>query len=438
MLQQLVLPARRTTLVVTAALLGLLSAVPAFMPAMVSAAPAVTERELQSTSAVPSTTTDLTWVFDTTADAGNADYIEIEFCDAPLGTCNTTNTPAIAASPTATLGGPWTTTAVTATTREAGASGGANNQIQIDKTNVDDASAKDELTISLAAADITNNSVANTSYYTRMRIYSDTGTTLEWEGVFAQSTSQTLTVNARVQERLDFCVGATAVDDSTTTVGAACTNITGSNVDIGNIESGQTNVSPVSAVNGGDVENGVAMVRTNAVNGIVVDYRSLLNTSSGALKVAGAACGAVPSVSGTDQCFNTSSTQSTLAAGTEEFGMTIAGINCGSVTSYTCDFLTAGGGGVAGTDYNLQRDAEFDGAGAGVYTTDANQVAGTTAGGYAWDATGAVDRIASSASSSVKVIDDEAMILKFAATAGITTPTGSYTVQADFLATATF
>ena len=71
-----------------------------------------------------------------------------------------------------------------------------------------------------------------------MRVYSDAGTTLVWEGVFAQSTSQTLTVNARVQERLDFCVGATAVNDGTTAVGAACSNITGNTVDLGNVESG--------------------------------------------------------------------------------------------------------------------------------------------------------------------------------------------------------
>jgi hypothetical protein len=36
------------------------------------------------------------------------------------------------------------------------------------------------------------------------------------------------------------------------------------------------------------------------------------------------------------------------------------------------------------------------------------------------------------------VVDDEALVLKFAALSGITTPTGSYTVQADFIATATF
>ena len=237
-------------------------------------------------------------------------------------------------------------------------------------------------------------------------------------------------MNARVQERPDFCVGATAVDDATKSVGAACTNITGSNVDVGNVESGFSNVSPVDVVNGGDDENGVAMVRTNAVNGVVVDYKSLLETSSGALKVPGATCNAIPSTSGTDQCFNTATAQGALTAGTELFGMTIGGINCGSTTAYVCTFGS-------GT-YNLVRDGVYDGTGANTYVADANQVAGTTAAGYAWDATGAAARIASSAGSAVKVVDDEAMILKFASTAGITTPTGAYTVQADFIATATF
>ena len=430
MLQQLTLQSRRVTLWSVVLALGLLSVVPALMPAFVSAAPTVTQREVQSTSARPSQATDLTWVFNTTTDAGNADYIRIEFCDAPLGTCNTTNTPTITATPTATLAGTWTSTTVAATTRENGASGGTANQLLIDKTTADDASTKTGLQISFGATDITNNATANRSYYTRMRIYSDTGTTLVWEGVFAQSTSQTLTVNARVQERLDFCVGATAVNDATTSVGAACANITGSNVDVGNVESGFTNVSPVTATNGGDNENGVAMVRTNAANGVVVDYKSLLETSSGALKVTGATCNATPSTSGTDQCFNTSTTQATSTAGTELFGMTIGGINCGSTTAYSCVFTT-------GT-YNLLRDAAYDGNGANTYVTDTNQVAGTTSGGYAWDATATADRIASSAASATKVVDDEAMILKFAATSGITTPTGSYTVQADFIATATF
>lgn len=395
------------------------------------AAPPLGERELQSTTARPSQTTDLTWIFDTTADTANIDYIEIEFCDAPLGTCAITNTPALSNTPTATLSG-FTTNTVTGTTRQNGDSGGTNNQYQIDKTNADAGASLDEATISFGASDITNNATANRSYYTRVRFYSDTGTTLVWEGVFAQSTSQTLTVNARVQERLDFCVGATTVNDATTTVGAACANVTGTNVDIGNVESGFTNVSPVTVTNGGDNENGVAMVRTNAFNGVVIDYRSLLNNSSGTLKVAGSTCSGS---STTDQCFNSSTTQATFTAGTEAYGMTIAGINCGSTSAYSCDFST-------GT-YNLVRDAAYDGNGANTYVSDGSVgdnglVSGTTNGGYTWDNSAAADRVASSAGSTVKVVDDEAMILKFAATAAATTPTGSYTVQSDFIATATF
>jgi hypothetical protein len=287
----------------------------------------------------------------------------------------------------------------------------------------------------MAINGFTNDAAVNTSYYTRVRIYSDAGTTLKWEGVFAQSTSQTLTVNARVQERLDFCVGSTAVNDGTTSPGADCSAIAGTSVDVGNIESGNTNVSPVTAINGGSNENGIAMIRTNAVNGASVAYHSIADTSSGALKVPGATCVASPvSNTGTDQCFNTASAQGAFTAGTEMFGMTIAGVNCASTTAYTCAY--------ASDSYNLRRDASYDGDGTSTsFVTDANQVPGTTSAGYAWDANPAnVVTIASSTSapSGIKVIDDEALILKFAATSGITTPTGSYTVQADFIATATF
>lgn len=415
---------------IAALVLTLGSITPVLLGSNASAAPALLERELQSTTARPSQTTDLTWIFDTTSQVANIKQIEIEFCATALGACTTTDVATIAASPAATLNG-FTSNTVTSTTRTSGDNGGTDNQIDIVKTNADAGASLDEASISLAPTDITNDDTANKTYYTRMRLYSDTGTTLVWEGVFAQSTSQTLTVNARVQERLDFCVGATAVNDATTSVGAACSNVTGSTVDIGNVESGTTNVSPVSTINGGSNTNGVAMVRTNAVNGAVVDYKSILNSSSGALKVAGATCGAVPSVTGTDQCFNTDVSPSTLTAGAEEFGMVVAAVNCGSSNAYGCDFTNG--------IYNLVRDVDYDGEGSpnDNLVSDTNQIS-TTLGQYAWDATGTADRIASSAGSTVKVIDDEALILKFAATAGITTPTGSYTVQADFIATATF
>ncbi len=446
MLQHIALPMRKVTLWTTAATLAIVGLVPAVMPALVSAAPAVTERELQSTSAIAAGATTLTWYFDTTADAGNVDHIEIEFCDSPLSACTVPdgssnaagdNIPILPGSPTATIGGPggWAAPANSAT-RVAGDGGGTTNQILIDVTTPFAGASADEASISIAG--FTNDNNANVSYYTRMRIYSDTGTTLEWEGVFAQSTSQTLTVNARVQERLDFCVGSTAVNDATTNPTAGgnqdCAQITGTAVDIGNVENGFTNVSPVTATNGGSNENGIAMVRTNAVNGVVIDYKAVQETSSGKLKVSGATCSGV---STTDQCFNSAGTAAVaITAGTERFGMTVAGVNCGSVSAYTCTFASGTG------NYNLMRDDAYDGDGVGAddntYVSDGDQESGTTTFAYAWDDSGTADRIASSAGSAVKVVDDEALILKFAATAGVTTPTGSYSVQTDYIATATF
>jgi hypothetical protein len=86
----------------------------------------------------------------------------------------------------------------------------------------------------------------------------------------------------------------------------------------------------------------------------------------------------------------------------------------------------------------LQRDGNYDGNGTNTYTTDNGPVGGTTDQGYAWDDSGTSQTIASSAGSATKVIDDEAMILKFAATPSITTPFGLYAAQADFIAVPTY
>lgn len=424
--------AQRLVVIFQAAILLLGLILPLLVVGSASAAPQLTGRELQSTTAQVGVTTDLTWIFDTTSDVANINQIEIEFCDQPVGTCTVVNIPTIAAALVATLTN-FTTNTVTSTTKVSGDNGGTNNQINITKTTIDAGASLVNATISLAPTDITNNASANKSYYTRMRIYSDTGTTLVWEGAFAQSTSQTLTVTARVQERLDFCVGSTAVNDATTSVGTTCTNITGTTVGLGVTDTSSINVSPVPvAGTAGSNENGVAMIRTNAVLGAVVQYKALQDTTSGKLKIAGATCSGITLV---DQCFNSAGTTGVaIAAGVEKFGMVVASVNCGSTVAYTCTFS-------AGT-YNLIRDNQYDGVSAGQDNTtivgESGQVAATTVGAYAWDDTGTADTIASSAASAVKVIDDEALILKFAATPSATTPTGLYQVRTDFIATATF
>lgn len=116
--------------------------------------------------------------------------------------------------------------------------------------------------------------------------------------------------------------------------------------------------------------------------------------------------------------------------------MTIAGINCGSVsgTAYTCTFASA--------CTNLQPQSNYTGAAYNYdSSTDCSQGHSATYGttnGYAWDDTGTYHTIASSGSSTQKVVSNEALMLKFAATAQVTTPTGIYQTQADFIATPTF
>lgn len=256
----------------------------------------------------------------------------------------------------------------------------------------------------------------NNSFYARLYAYDENGapavttgsgntfpTTNQVDtGGIALSTAEQLTVLARVQETLNFCVGTTDAASNND-----CTDISGNTVDLGVVDSGGVSVSPVAATSGGNNVNGLAMVRTNAANGLVIDYfaqqASTGTNHLGALRVNGAVCnvGAVE----TDQCFlSAGTTQNAIVAGTEEFGMTISSVD---VTN--------------GSTANITRDGEYDGD-------------GTAGGGWAWDESGSPDRIASSGT----VVDDEMLILRFAATSAITTPTGAYSVVSTYIATPTF
>ncbi len=206
-------------------------------------------------------------------------------------------------------------------------------------------------------------------------------------GGVALATANQLTLTARVQEVLQFCVGTTDADSADD-----CTDISGTTIDLGTVDSSSVTETANDA--------GMVMVRTNAVNGLTIAYFSEQETASGKLKVAGATCSGTAT---TDQCFNSAgTTQNSITAGTEEFGMTIENVNTTN-----------------GTTTNLSRDTQYDGSGSG---------------GYAWDDSGSADTIAAAST----VVDDEMLQLKFAATASPTTPTGIYTVTATFVATGTF
>jgi hypothetical protein len=278
---------------------------------------------------------------------------------------------------------------------------------------------------------IKNPTPNNYAFYIGVYTYSATGTATALDGgTVASAVVQTLTINAQVAEVLQFCVGSTAVNDATTSVAGDCSTVSGTSLNLGTLDSSQINVSPWST-DGGDSNNGVAMIRTNAGNGATVAYDAIQASSGtnhlGTLRLTGASCNA--GTVSTDGCINTAgTTQTTFTPGQEKFGMTVAGVNCGSNSgfSYTCNF-SAG-------QTNLAPQTNYIGD---TYTQGSAATFGTT-GGFAWQESGAAVTIASSASSPVKQIDDEALILAFASTPAITTPFGAYSVQADFVATPTF
>ncbi len=300
------------------------------------------------------------------------------------------------------------------------------------------ATAGQSVTFDLGTATGSSDGVTNPSttgtYYGRILTYSNNTTASNYtdtspgshidDGGVALSTANQLTTNARVQEVLQFCVGTTTVDDSTTTVANDCTaSFTGScgtAVDLGVLDSSVTSISPVPTASGtpgnGNGCNGAAMVRTNASSGVVVTYFAEQNTSSGRLKVTGAACSGN---SNTDQCFNDSATQAAFTAGTENFGVTVGGTNCNgtSTTSYSCDMGSGTNKLIASSGYIGNTTTAFG-----------------TNNGFAWQDNASTAQLASSSGP----VDDETIVLKFAGTPALTTPTGSYTVTSTYIATATF
>jgi hypothetical protein len=272
----------------------------------------------------------------------------------------------------------------------------------------------------------------NCTFFVRMTTYTTntwTAVSIVDTGTVASSTAATLTISAQVAEVLNFCVGTTTINNDSSTTGADCSAISGTSVNLGTLDSGNVTITPVSS-NGGNNVNGVAMVRTNAYYGTTIQYRAIQQSGTnhqGALRVPSATCAA--GSSNTDQCFTSAgTTQTTFTAGTEKYGMTIAGVNCGSTTSYSCSYTTSG-------NNHLLPNAQYDGSG---FTAGSSNTFGTGQG-FAWDESGSFSTIAStSVGDSSSAVDDEALILKFAATPDQITPTGSYQAQTDFIVVSTY
>ncbi len=417
------------SLVIIGALLPLLSLKHA------QAAGQITLRSLAISSGVPSKTgVQYTLTF-TVSSVSDIEGIKVQACTTAVGTCSA---PAGLSFSSVTFG---TQSGWQGATNFAIDGTGANDctpSVSIICANRTDATAQTTTSRSIRFDTITNPSTANSTFFARISLYNannyTAGAGLVDYGVTASAVVQTLTTSAAVAEVLNFCVGSTIVNDAetTATLPTSCAGVTGTSVNIGVLSTSGVNVSPVDPTDGGDDNNGIVMLRTNSQNGTTVSYdavQALTGTNHlGTLRISGATCNG-GNVS-TDGCIDAvGTTQGAIVSGTEEFGMTIAGVSCDSTTSYVCTF--------SGNDYNLDRDAQYDGDGTNSNTTnftDTGVVSGTSTSGYAWDETGAFDQIASSTT----YVDDEALLLKFAATSALITPFGTYTVQTDFVAVVTY
>ena len=397
----------------------------------------ITQRSLTIGSAVISASTSYNFSFvpGTTAAIQG---LKLQACTTPLGACSTP--PAglsFSGGAFSTLTGSWTN-ATNFTFDGTGANDCIASATILCAKRTQAASESGASQRGLTFTAITNPNgtscaTINCTFFVRVTTYSTntyTAVSIVDSGTVASSTIQTLTVNATIQESLTFCVGATTVNDSNTTTPPLCASVAGTSLNLGTLNSGNISVSPVSSgAAGGDNNNGIAELSTNATGGATVTYDAIQQTGSnhrGTLRVVNATCSASAGIF-TDQCINAiGTTHSTIATGTEAFGMTIAAVNCKATTAYTCSFT--------GGTYNLARNANYNGTGSNTYPTDSGLITGTSNALYAWDEGPATDTIASSST----VVDKEALILKFAATPNVVTPTGSYTAQADFVATPTF
>ena len=245
----------------------------------------------------------------------------------------------------------------------------------------------------------TNPSVADT-FYARIYTYATaaaaqahvtSGATgyIDFGGI-ALSTANVITITARVQESLTFCVS-----------GAAPTsNCGGSSSPATTLGHGTTTKALDSSVI--DTANVYSQISTNAGSGAVIRIRNS-NSSCGGLSLdSGTTCGIPPTNAGSNVTPNSGATA--MQAGTAAFGLAI----------------TSGSGVTASAPYNGSTASNYY----GMDTTTSGSNVTTTYGSQVLACTGPVSNVNNT--------------WTFAATASNTTPSGIYTANIAAIATGTF
>lgn len=265
---------------------------------------------------------------------------------------------------------------------------------------------------------ITNSSTLG-SFYARMYTYADNsygstttayvdaghiGNFVDYGGI-AMSTTNVITITARVQESLTFCVTAAAPSAWTTTHDCADTAVTGAPPALTLGHGSPTKVLDSSAVDTGDV---YTQLSTNATHGAVINMRNSNLTCGGLSADNGTTCAIPPINAGATGV-------SAMTPGTAGFGLfvqTVSTSGIGTVGAVTPTTNYNDGTHIASPIWYGMDD-----------TTSNNNVTSTYG-----------STVASTATPVYRAEDD----YTFAATAALTTPAGIYAANLTLVATGTF
>jgi hypothetical protein len=232
------------------------------------------------------------------------------------------------------------------------------------------------------------------------------GNYLDYGGV-ALSTNQIITITARVQETLQFCVSG--ADPATWTTTYDCSDTAAATAPALTLGHG----SPTAILDSSAVDTGTvySQLSTNATNGAVIAMRNN-NTTCGGLSADGGVTCRIPAVG---------ATAAAIIAGTAAFGMYAA-------PSYIANVVSSNG---TGSDTPLAPYAT-----AGSYGMDNATAQGTNTSypNQGNDETTFGSIVATTSAPCYRVDNS----YKFGATASLTTPAGIYTANLDMVATGTF
>jgi len=366
--------------------------------------------------------------FTTGATSGTTHSLVIDFCSQDPIIDDTCTAPVGMSASGATLNATATAGTIQTTTDNWAVTAGAS-QVKLADDGVSGHGAQQNTTESFTLSGITNPSSApcgsstSCSFYARIYDYANNtwgtysnagsvGNFVDYGGI-ALSTANVITITARVQEQLEFCVSG--ADPSTWTTTHDCSDPQAATLPALTLGHGSpTLVLDASAVDTGDV---FTQLSTNATHGAIVTLRNSNTTctgpgGAGGLTADNGTTCAIPPVNGGTP----GPTQ--ITAGSAAFGMfceteSVSGIGTIGAVTPTPDYND-------GTHIPSSPPTYY-----GMDTTSGTY--GSVVGTYG-------STIATTASPVYRANDEDI----FAATASLTTPAGIYTANLDMIATGTF